>query len=373
MNEESIMTRSHRTGILMLAAIVAAAAGCASALGQAPAPVARAGASAAPVRIVDHAGGEPVAWARFGQCQFGLPIKQDDVTGLSTAVDANAHEANVQRCLDKAVAERVNVLVLPELGLAVPAAMRERIVARLQKAAADRDMVIIAGSYYDNDRYSRSVVIGRGWIEEGYKVRPSRFEASPRAGMGMREGKHVLLVRTRYGRFAVVVCVDLISDEVQYALRELATRGELDVIVNVNYNPAAWEFLIEANSFVRRHPVFASITNVTAAPEGTHCMENGKPHDDGVCFGHTAVFADAHTDAGEFPNNVQTMARQLPADFLSGGKPALPFDHLVGDVGAFREGLLVYELNLRLNREPATANAPDQGYPTIRDVHVVDL
>jgi predicted amidohydrolase len=239
-------------------------------------------------------------------------------------------------------------------------------------------MVIIAGSYYDEDHFSRVVVIGGTWPpEQGYKIHPSRYEASPRAGLGMREGKYFLVMETKYGRFAVITCVDLLSDEVQYSIRQLATRGDIDLLININLNPAAWEFLIETNSLVRRHPIFASVTNSARLPgqlsPADHCGTKDKPIDNGRCFGHSSVFADLRQQAGDSPNNVQAVVGDLPADFVDGGALPLAYDHLAGDVGAFKEGLLIYELNLRMTREPLNTNAPDQGYPTIRAIRVSPL
>jgi hypothetical protein len=67
----------------------------------------------------------------------------------------------------------------------------------------------------------------------------------------------------------------------------------------------------------------------------------------------------------------------LPRSFVEGAGPnqrrALPYDNLAASLNAFDEGVLIYELNLRLNREPLNTNAPDQGYPPIRGIKQVSL
>lgn len=370
-----IRPRQHR--ILLLPVVVmfnAAISGCAHPQATLPPPPEpRVAQDAVLLRVAEHANGERLHWARVAQCQVSLEISIDASNGLSEAQDPRILDLQISRCLAGALRERVNLLILPELALATDSDSRARLVQTLKDVARSHDMVIVAGSYYDEDRYSRVVVIGPDWMEEGYKMRPSRFEVSPRAGFGMREGKHVLVVNTKYGRIATITCVDFISDDVQHLLRNLATRGSIDFVVNINWNPSAWEFLIEANSLVRRHPVFASVTNTVRVQPPKGCSAAGQNHDTGSCFGHTAVLADLRSQTSDAPNNIQAVARQLPPELLTEDKPSLPYDHLVGDVGAFQEGLLTYELNLRMTREPATTNAPDQGYPTIRDIHVVPL
>ncbi|MCP4550354.1 MAG: hypothetical protein GY835_28170 [bacterium] len=302
--------------------------------------------------------------------------------GVWAAADPTKLARDLRACLRTAVAEQIDVLVLPELALTLPDPSRADFLEEVSTTSQAERMIVVAGSFYDADRYSRLVVVGPGWTEFGYKVRPSRFEVSPLANEGMRPGPEILALQTDYGNLVVITCVDLISDEVQFLVRSMATRGELDVLININHNPAAWEFLIEANGIVRRHPLFASITNVYV-PAGGRCLRNDQPHDNGYCYGHSAVFASLRTRASERPNSSQRILDVLP-ELLpdpvvargADGKPIarrLPYSNVAASLGAFREALLVYELNMRLKRVPGATNAPDQGYPPIRGIKVVDL
>lgn len=191
----------------------------------------------------------PLPFAKFGQCQFSFVPGRDESTGLPAAPVESA--GKIEQCLEIAAREGVNVLVFPELAAAFPDEVRAKVLERVRSVAERNNMIIIAGTYYDAQRFGRLAVISGEGMEAGYKLRPSRFEASPRFGLGMAPGKSLLVLHTPYGRLAVVTCVDLISDAVQYTLRSLATRGEIDVIININYNPAAWEFLVEANGIAR--------------------------------------------------------------------------------------------------------------------------
>jgi predicted amidohydrolase len=339
--------------------------------------------AAIPIRIADHRTAlSKQHWVRIGQCQIQLDMpKEPNVRGLWVLAKPDLVERQVASCLQAAVKESVNVLVFPELTLSldsVGSARRDRIIAAITETTRNKKMIVVAGSFYDDDRHNRLVLVGPDWIEAGDKIRQSRFEVSPAAGKGMQAGSELLVLRTDYGNFAVFTCVDLISDEVQFEARRLATAGEIDVMININHNPAAWEFLIEANSIVRRHPVFVTITNATVsedqmkkAPYDVRCWSRTKApnvvqNDSGYCYGHSAVFASLPS---EVSSDIEVPRQFQAAD----GQRELAYDQLVGDLGSFREGLLVYELNMWMNRVPANTNAPDQGYPPIRNIHCVTL
>jgi hypothetical protein len=189
----------------------------------------------------------------------------------------------------------------------------------------------------------------------------------------MSPGNELILVTTPYGRIVPLTCVDLISDGVQYTIRNLATRGQVDVIANVNFNPAAWEFMVEANSIVRRHPVFVSITNVASAGDRKLQEDCQKSGDTGYCYGNSSLFANLRERDSDCPNCARSILDLLGPPFTAGPARALPYDALVAVVGPFQRSVLVYDLNLRLTREPATTNAPDQGYSTVRNVRRVAL
>jgi predicted amidohydrolase len=317
-----------------------------------------------PVDVKTHGSGAPKPWVRYVQCQIAFDVTLDKRTWLPMVVDAAAQQQKIAQCVRTAREERADVLILPEVASALPAAARETTFASLAEAAQSAHLLIVAGSYYDDARRSRIAYFGPGWRELGYKIRPSRFEVSPVAGHGMAPGESILLLQTDLGNIAAITCVDLISDDVQASVRRLIDERRLDVLININYNPASLEFLIEANSLARRHPVFVSITN--AVPPPSHYAATCKPasgDDDGYCYGHTAVFAGVNANYG---------ADDLGAD-LAPLRKQLAYNYLVADTGTFRERALVYDLNMRQPRLPADTAAPDQGYPTIRNVKVRDL
>ena len=274
-------------------------------------------------------------------------------------------------CAAEAVKHNANVLILPELSLAYPEAERDKIIAKLKNIAKQHDMVIIAGSYYDKNRYSRTPIIGKNWFELGYKIRPSFYEASAKKGLGMKQGHYLTVVKTKYGNIMPLVCVDLISDTVNYQIRKLAAEHKIDVLANINYNPAAWEFLIEANSIVRRHPIFATVTNVASVfGQRKKCIKSG---DNGNCGGNTALIANIRNHDLACPNCDSVLKEYLPNRFIFNGHKRLAYDNVVATIPPIKQGLLIYKLNLNLKRIPMAANAPDQGYPPVKDLQFISM
>lgn len=361
--------------------ILAVLTGCAGMLYESPATMpsssavlaekAAAAADLPPIRRVDLRRGQPYKpFATYGQCQIELSYAADPASGLP--VVAEKSRAKVEACLELAIRSGVHVLILPELALALPETTRNSLVETFRRASRKQSILIVAGSFYDADRYGRLPVIGPEGEVYGYKMRPSRFEASPRYGLGMKEGRELVLLDTVYGRIIPLVCADLLSDSVQYAVRNLATRGQVDVVANLNFNPAAWEFLIEGNSIARRHPVIVTITNVSGSADPkrkTACRQR----DNGYCFGNSALLASLRVKDSDCPNCERAVADLVEPAFKNNGVRALPYDTLVAVVPPFQEGMLIYDVNLRLLREPAATNAPDQGYPVVRNVRRVPL
>lgn len=308
-------------------------------------------------------------WVRIGQCQLSIDPSRTDA---GTYEDHNLPDLtpSIQNCLSVAAARNFDVLVLPELALAFESSARNKLINSMKDLAGKTGMIIVAGSYYDADRKNTLLIVGPGWIETGFKIRQSRFEVSPAAGKGMTATNKLLVLRTDFGNFAVFTCVDLISDTVQSLARGLATAGEIDMIININHNPAAWEFLIEANSIVRRHPVFVSITNAVVPQSGydaRNCFTPGSkvPNDGGYCYGHTAVFAGLKDFREDIKLPEVMRLKEAPGQ--------LAYNQMVADAGTFAERVLTYEANMWMTRAPDSTNAPDQGYPTIRNIEVLEL
>ncbi len=334
-----------------------------------------------PVVVRSHVAGEAKPWVRYVQCQIMFDVGLDRRRWLPQVADPVEQQHKIAQCVHTALEEHADVLILPEVASAIPAPARDRVFEMLDSTAQSARMLIVAGSYYDDRRRSRIAYFGPGWRELGYKIRPSRFEVSPVAGHGMAGGDAILLLQTELGNIATITCVDLISDDVQASVRRLIDERRLDVLININYNPASWEFLIEANSLARRHPVFVSITNAVPAPSGYNkaACKPDTGEDDGYCYGHSAIFTGINANYGADDLGADLVPRDFlipdapPATAQRAPRKQLAYNFMIADTGTFRERALVYELNMRLPRLAAETTAPDTGYPTIRNVKLRDL
>lgn len=354
---------------MTLAAALLAASACCTAPIEPPEPPACAappGPAGARVAWFDHAGDRPVPhYVTFAQCQFDIALEVDPATSLAIASNPYPLLARLRECAAIACEEGVDVLVFPELALGLPPALRDTALEELAQTAAAHDMVIVAGSYYDADRYARVPIIGPDWSELGYKYRPARVECSVLAGTGMRAGPAVPAVATDKGTLLILTCVDMISDAAQYAARSLAAAHEVQIVLNNCYNDASLEFLVEANALARRHPVFVLVTNVI----------NPAIEEDGVrAYGHTALCANVRQDRNA-PGAYEALVAALPETLLARGeeRPHVAFDTVVADLGFRQRAMLIYDLNLHLTRVPLITNAPDQGYPPVRNLRVIAL
>jgi len=93
---------------------------------------------------------------RFGQCQIWFELKLGPKQ-TQIAKEPNLLKQKLYNCFEVAESQDVNVLILPELAFALPEEMRREVVTEAMKLATRKKMVIIAGSYYDEQRYNRLV------------------------------------------------------------------------------------------------------------------------------------------------------------------------------------------------------------------------
>src|SRR6266404_7882043 len=107
------------------------------------------------LRIADHRQqAEAKRFPRFGQCQikFALTLRKNQT---NIAAQPDSLKQRVYDCFDVARSEGVNVLVLPELAFSLPEEIQREIITEAKKLAEQNRMIIIVGSYYDDDRRNR--------------------------------------------------------------------------------------------------------------------------------------------------------------------------------------------------------------------------
>jgi len=302
-------------------------------------------------------------FAKYAVCQIQLRVGLDPISGLPRAADDSRLLEAVGHYLAAAAANEARVVIFPELTAALSDGGRADLVLLLERWTKQHDAIVVCGTYYDAARHAKVLVVTPEQVATADKVRPSRFEVSPLAERGMARGHEVAYLRTKFGNLLVIVCADLISDDVQFVLRSMANRGLLDAVVVVAANPATKEFVIEANSVVRRHPLAAVIANTSHSP---------MPNDEGkfTPWGDSCLLASLRKD-----ERAAVMPDIPPAFLLNPAAKELhpAYNMLVRDVMPGDQRLLLFELNLRLARTPADTNAPDQGYPCVRDVSIVDV
>ena len=313
------------------------------------------------VKYIDRLGGERVPFVRIAQFQIDIPYIVDKGTQLPVIADAKAHAEKIEKCLATAELNGSQILVFPELSMAMAKKERSRLLKRLRRYAAEHEAIILAGTFYDNERHGRSVVIFPDTVYNGYKLRPSIFESSILKGMGMTPADTLFVFRTRYGNFLPLVCVDLISDDVNYTVRRLANIGDIDMLITLEYNPASREFIREASAIVMRHPVQVSLTNAAGSK-----ADAGTSRDE--AFGYSALTSSIQFDQKKL------LTDGLPARFKNAQGEVLDgYENLLSVIEPGTEEALLYETNLRVSRVPRQTNAPDQGYPIVRNLQTVPL
>lgn len=307
--------------------------------------------------------GERESTVKICQLQIDIPLSTDTATLLPVIESPyKEYSGKIKKCLNTAREEEAEIIIFPELASCMKASERERLISIFRDYAKENDAIIIAGTYYADDRTCIAPVIFPDTIYHSYKLRPSIFESSIFSGKGMKPADTLCVYKTRYGNLVPLVCVDLISDDANYTVRRLSNRGLADILISICYNPASREFLREASSITNRHPLFAIIANSASGPG-----EENKIRSDSE-YGLSAIIGSLH------PMQRETVASDLP-DILKDctGEVHDAYQNVIAVTEPQKEAALSYELNLSVIRVPMNTNAPDQGYPTIKNIKHTDI
>ena len=313
-------------------------------------------------------------FVKYAQYQIEIPLIKESKSGLYFLKNPKEHTTKILSFIEKGIENDVNVMIFPELSVSMHTKDRKNLEQKALKLAVENDLFIILGSYYDENNNSRILVITSKGIYRSYKIKSSRFEASPIKGKGMKLGDTLLVFQTKYGNILPITCVDLISDDIQYIARYLSNNEIIEVLVNINWNPATWEFMREISNIVDRHSLFASITNNVLdstkvkdwklKPYSKKCAFSGYGE-----YGNTSLFGSMRDDQrSKLLPFISECFKHSEKDVL------LPsYQNLIYNLEPGIEAMLVYELNLRVIRLPKITQAPDQGYPLVRNVEVIPL
>lgn len=307
--------------------------------------------------------GERAATVKICQFQINIPLTTDTAT-LLPVIDSpyKTYAEKIKKCLKTAKNAGAEIIIFPELASCVKATEREEIISLFKQHAKENGTIIIAGTYYDDERTCIAPVIFPDTVYHSYKLRPSIFESSIYNNKGMRPSDTLCVYKTRYGNLIPLVCVDLISDDANYTVRRLSNRGMADILISICYNPASREFLREASSIITRHPIYAIIANSASGPG-----EENKIRSDSE-YGLSAIIGSLH------PMQRGSVTSALP-DILKDcyGEVHDAYQNVIAVTEPRKEAALSYEINLSVMRVPMSTNAPDQGYPTIKNIQHIDM
>ncbi len=205
----------------------------------------------------------------FGICQISADIRRNPEDGLIYLRNERQTSESLRKCLQKSIESGVNVLMFPEHSMSFRnETLFDEIQALFQTSANFHNMIILGGTYYDSDRYSRFPVFGGGWTLTGYKFGSNYYEAEIYKKTGARPGKNLSILETDYGRFLIVIGVDILNDSVQYSARRLAAGGAIDGVIVLANSANSLELLSECNRLVRHRSMFVLFVNAVSSQYG---------------------------------------------------------------------------------------------------------
>lgn len=164
---------------------------------------------------------------------IGTGVVDTATLHMSDTPAAKAHEDKVIEWIEDAMAQRADLIVLPELSTS--ARVEAETLARLQKLSYD--CIVVCGSYYRN-RINQAPILCRldGKVQTVYrqgKLEPSEIEK----GIMERARERYIIFNTGLGDLAVLICYDS-NDWVIFQHLE----GLVDMVVVIAYNKAGGTF-----------------------------------------------------------------------------------------------------------------------------------
>jgi predicted amidohydrolase len=170
--------------------------------------------------------------------------------------DKGEMKNKILNALKTAQEQEVNIVCLPELCIC------EEWLSEIRESC--RKMIVISGTYYDNQNHNICRLITDLDIEipPQLKLIPSDFEGSNPIGQRMLPGEKVINVyESQFGNFAILICRD-------FGNFSSYLKGIVDLIICPSYNEANERFHNIAHVHVTDSPSYIIISN-TAQYGGT--------------------------------------------------------------------------------------------------------
>jgi len=141
-----------------------------------------------------------------------------------------------------------------------------------------KEMILIAGSYYDEGYNICPIIIDGIVIDPQYrKHHPSPHETPETTGRGMRSGSILYIFQTRCGRFSVLTCIDY-TDQIYRICKHEAKH--IDYVINPCYDSNVLRIQHRCNADCQDYEI--DVIQVNRAPDnsryGRSCII-GKEHD----------------------------------------------------------------------------------------------
>jgi len=173
--------------------------------------------------------------------------------------DVNKIKEKILKLIDIGINENVKILLLPELSINFNDKNKRdeflEIISNLSN-----DMIIIAGSYYNqmNENISPVIIDNKIFLNVK-KINPSLHEIPPMGNM--KSGDMPCIFSSKYGIFSVLVCKDIEKEPLNLSKIAKENKIELQMIFVPEHNRKWLDYEIEANKVSKDHTIYVMLSN----------------------------------------------------------------------------------------------------------------
>jgi predicted amidohydrolase len=185
-------------------------------------------------------------WVRVALVQLDFSLKLNDPSedfGYTLEKTKETRD-KVFKALSIAEKSKVDIICFPELSIA------EEWIKEVKEQF--RNLIVVFGTYYKGG-FNVCPIIVNGQDYYIQKINPSpHFEKEVRKGRCMKKGKSIFVFQTKYGKLAILVCMDYI-EEIHRILHSSDERVKnVDFIIVPEYNIDVNLFQEQANQDCRK-------------------------------------------------------------------------------------------------------------------------